>query len=148
MERFHFKILAAHPYLGPEIGPLAGGLMWDKPINKYWDRVQRIARCNMSMYYSILAYNSYAVSCLEYLCQLYSVPARLLKLEARAVAIILKIPSHALGIDGPFQLHEAGILSCRSILALNFSAMFRASQVTLRGWQSGWRLLLASCEQR
>ena len=98
--------------------------------------------------FSILAYNTYAVSCVEYLCQLFWVPARLLKLEARAVAIILRIPSFAFGVDGPLQLSEHGILSCRSILAVNFAAMFRASRITLQGWQDSWGLLQASTDSR
>jgi hypothetical protein len=109
--------------------------MWDKPIAKYWTRVLKIASAGLSAYYSILACNTYAVSCLEYLCQLFWVPKRLLKLEARAIAITLKIPYYAYGKHGPFQLKGFGILSIRSVLAINCSAMFRASKVTLKGAQ-------------
>ena len=129
---------------GPSLGPGAGDSMWDKPIAKYWGRVLKIAQCGLSAYYSILAYNTYAASCLEYLCQMLWVPERLLKLEARAIAMILKIPSYAYGKDGPFQLKEFGILSIRSILETNLAAMFRASRVTLKGWDLSWRQLLAS----
>ena len=61
------------------------------------------------MFYSILAYNTYAVTCLEYLCQIYWVPEKLLKLEARAIAIILKAPFYAFGKHGPFQLKQFGL---------------------------------------
>ena len=121
--------------------------MWDKPIDKYWERVIRISKCGLSAYYSLLAYNTYAVSCLEYLCQMYWVPPRLLKLEARAIAIILKIPYYAYGVDGPFQLKGYGIQSARSIVAMNFSAMFRASRETLKGCDSSWKLLVSSIGQ-
>ena len=139
-----FKIESSHAYLGSPIGPGAGDSMWDKPISKYWGRVRRIAACGLSAYYSILAYNTYAVSCLEYRCQLYWVPPKLLKLEARAIAWSLKIPSYAFGKDGPFKLKEFGILSIRSILAMNLAAMFRAARVTLKGWNLSWGKLLAS----
>ena len=66
--------------------------MWDKPIAKYWQRVLRIAACGLSAFFSVLAYNTYAVPCLDYLCQMYGVPPRLLKLEIRAISKILKIP--------------------------------------------------------
>ena len=65
-----FKIESSHPYLGSPIGPGAGDSMWDKPISKYWGRGLRIAACGLSAYYSILAYNTYVVSCLECWCQL------------------------------------------------------------------------------
>ena len=78
---------------------------------------------------------------------MYWVPARLLKLEARAIAMILKIPYYAYGVDGPFQLKNYGILSARSIVAMNFSAMFRASRVTLKEWESSWKLLVSSIGQ-
>ena len=65
-----FKIAAAHAYLSPLVGPEAAEISWDKAIKKYWDRVCLIAGSGSSSYYSILAYNTYAVSCLEYLCQL------------------------------------------------------------------------------
>ena len=94
-----------------------------------------MSRLGLSAYYSLLAYNTYVISCLEYLCQLYWVPDRLFKLEARALSIILKIPSFAYGINGPFQLKAYGILLARSPFCLNLSAMFRASRVTLKGWE-------------
>ena len=40
-----FKVVKAHPYLGPAIGPSAGDSMWDKPIAKYWSRILRISAC-------------------------------------------------------------------------------------------------------
>ena len=141
-----FKILPSAPYLGPAIGPAAGDDMWAKPVAKYWERVLRIANCNLSAYYAVLAYNSYAVSCLEYLCQMYWAPPSLLRLESRAIAKILKIPAYAFSVDGPFKLKEYGVLSCRSIVALNCAALFRASRTTLEGWQAGWQLLLHSCK--
>ena len=61
-------------------------------LTKYWGRVLKISRLGLSAYYSLLAYNTYAVSCLEYLRQLYWAPDRLFKLEARALSIILKTP--------------------------------------------------------
>ena len=100
----------------------------------------------LSAYYSILAYNTYAVTCLEYLCQLYWVPPELLKLEARAISKILKIPHHAYGVHGPFQLKQYGLLSFRSLLAINCAAMFRASRVTLAGWRDGWASLVHSLD--
>ena len=75
---------------------------------------------------------------------MYWVPPRLLKPEARAIAIILKIPSYAYGKDGPFKLKEFSILSIGSILAMNFAAMFRAARVALNGWNLSWGKLLAS----
>ena len=118
--------------------------MWDKPIAKYWDRVLRIAACGLSAFYSILAYNTYAVPCLEYLCQTYWVPPFLLKLEARAIAKILRIPHYAYGTDGPYQLKQIGLLSARSLLCCNLAAMFRASCVTLSGWTDTWSILVSS----
>jgi hypothetical protein len=67
----NFKIVRSHAYLGPAIGPSAGDSIWDKSIAKYWARVLSISNLGLSAYYSILAYNTCAVSCLEYLCQLY-----------------------------------------------------------------------------
>ena len=122
--------------------------MWDKPVAKYWSRVLRIAALNLPAYLAILAYTSYAISCHEYLCQMHWAPPSLLKLEARAISRILKIPSYAFGVDGPFQLKNYGILSCRSILTVNLAAMFRASRVTLDGWQCSWSLLLDSVNTR
>ena len=99
-----FSIEDSHAYLGPLIGPNAEDKMWDMPIQKYWNRVLRIAACGFSAYFSILAYNTYAVSCLEYLRQMFWIPKRLLALEARAIAIILKAPYYTFGKHGPFQL--------------------------------------------
>ena len=48
----NLKILQSHPYLGPSVGPSAGDSMWNKPIDKYWERVIRISRCGLSAYYS------------------------------------------------------------------------------------------------
>ena len=79
---------------------------------------------------------------------MYWAPPSLLKLEARAISRILKIPSYAFGVDGPFHLKKYGILSCRSILSMNMAAMFRASRVTLDGWQRSWGLLLDSLDHR
>ena len=62
-------------------------------------------------------------------------PPRLLKLEARALSIILKISHYAYGVDGPFHLKAFGVLSARSILSVNLAALFRASRVTLVGWE-------------
>ena len=126
-----FKIKAAHAYLGPSIGLHAAELAWNKPIEKYWKRVCLIANNWFSTYFSILAYNTYAVSCLEYLCQMYWIPPRLLKLEARAVAKILKSLSTPMASMAPFQLKVFDMLSIRSVLAINLAAMFRASRVTL-----------------
>ena len=69
-----FQILPAASYLGPCIGPSAGSHMWDKPIAKYWGRVIKISSLGLSAYYAILAYNTYAVTCLEYLCQVFWIP--------------------------------------------------------------------------
>ena len=66
-----FKVLRSHSYLGPSLGPGSGDSMWDKPIAEYWGRVLKITQCGLSAYYSILAYNTYAASCLEYLCQMF-----------------------------------------------------------------------------
>ena len=143
-----FKIAKAHAYLGPGIGPDANDAIWNKAIDKYWSRVLRVAGLGLSAYYSLLAYNSYCVSCLEYLMQMYSVPPQLLKLEARALSIILKIPHYAYGVDGPFHLKSYGILSARSLLAVNLAALFRASRVTLAGWEKSWRKLVRSLDSR
>lgn len=96
-----FRIRISHAYLGPAIGPGASDSMWEKPIAKYWERVLRIAACGLSAFYSVLAYNTYAGPCLDYLCQMYWVPPSLLRLETRAISKILKIPQHAFGVDGP-----------------------------------------------
>ena len=84
------------------------------------------------------------MTCLEYLCQLFWVPPELLKLEARAISKTLRIPHHAYGVHGPFQLKQFGLLSIRSLVAINCAAMFRASRVTLHGWRDGWCALLGS----
>ena len=76
-----FQVKPYADYLGPCVGPSAGSHMWDKPIAKYWDRVIEIASLGLSAYYAILAYNTYAVTCLEYLCQMFWVPPHLLNLE-------------------------------------------------------------------
>ena len=62
-----FQILGRHPYLGPDLGPEAGQELWDKAISKHWERVLRIPGLGLSTYFSILAYNTYALSCLEYI---------------------------------------------------------------------------------
>ena len=143
-----FKIAKSHAYLGPAIGPEANDDVWNRAIDKYWTRVLRVAGLGLSAYYSLLAYNAYCVSCLEYLMQMYWVPPRLLKLEARALSIILKIPHYAYGVDGPFHLKSYGILSARSLLAVNLAALFRASRVTLAGWEKSWRKLVRSLDSR
>ena len=72
---------------------------------------------------------------------MYWVPKRLLVLEARAIAKILKAPYYTFGEDGPFQLKNQGLISFRSILAINYAAMFRASRTTLKGWEASWSKL-------
>ncbi len=62
-----FKIAKSHAYLGPAIGPNADNEIWNRAIDKYWSRVLRVAGLGLSAYYSLLAYNSYCVSCLEYI---------------------------------------------------------------------------------
>ena len=75
-------------------------------------------------------------------------PKRLLALETRAIAIMLKAPYYTFGKHGPFQLKQYGLLSFRSRVVMNLSAMFRASRVTLSGWLSCWAGLLSSVDGR
>ena len=64
---------------------------------------------------------------------MFWVPKKLLQLEARALSMILKIPSYAYGVDGPFKLKALGILSARSLVSTNLAALVRSSRVTLKG---------------
>ena len=89
-----------------------------------------------------MAYNTYALTVLSYLCQFFWVPFKALRLEQRALARILRTPMHAFGLHGPFNLVFAGLKNCRSLLALNLSALFRASVVTLKGWEHLWDRLV------
>ena len=100
-----FQILGRHPYLGPDLGPEVGEELWDKAINNYWERVLRISGLGLSTNFSIMAYNTYALSCLGYLCQMFWVPKRLLQLEARALSIILKIPLMLMEWMAPLSLN-------------------------------------------
>ena len=73
----------------------------------------------------------YAVSVLSYLSQFGWVPKPILRLEQRAHAKIFHAPMYVFGASGPFELGEAGLRACKSVLCSNFAAMFRLARVTL-----------------
>ena len=97
-----FCIKEAGKYLGLWIGPGASELSWDKSLEKHWKRVATIASCGLSTAFSIMAYNTYALSILSYVSQFLWVPFEAIKLEHRALAKILHSPMYAVGTFGSF----------------------------------------------
>ena len=91
-----------------------------------------IASCGLSASWSILAYNSYAVSVLSFVSQFDWVPVFVLGLEKRALAKILHTPMHVLGKWGHALLSQVGVRSCRSVLVSGFVALVRTVVATLR----------------
>ena len=90
-------------YLGVFLGPGHVAESWDHALAKFWDRARTIAACGLSPQLAIIAYNTYALTVLGYLCQFFWVPFEALRLEQRALAMIFRIPMHALELQGSFK---------------------------------------------
>eukprot|EP00930_Biecheleria_cincta_P032461 TRINITY_DN22524_c0_g7_i1.p1 TRINITY_DN22524_c0_g7~~TRINITY_DN22524_c0_g7_i1.p1 ORF type:complete len:205 (-),score=14.40 TRINITY_DN22524_c0_g7_i1:433-1047(-) len=87
-------------------------------LPKFQTRAYALAKPNISVIASVLSYNTYAVSLLEYLAQLVVLPSDFLRVENAAVAKLLRTPYLALGTSLPFRLEEVGLRSLRSIRVL------------------------------
>jgi len=72
-------------YLGFVVGPGKGTGSWDKPLQKFKDRVGRWSRIGGGMQYAALAYNVFALSTLLYVAQLEPVPEFVIQEERRLV---------------------------------------------------------------
>ena len=61
-------------YLGFAVGPEKGDSSWDKPIQKYIDRVRTWGVVGQGLHIGIYAYNTYAASVLSFPAQLEAPP--------------------------------------------------------------------------
>ena len=126
-----FSVKGASRYLGVFLGPKSASLNWSAAGKKFLSRASAVAACQFSPNFSTFAYNVYAVSVLGYLSQFGWVPKDVLRLELRAHAKVFHAPMYVFGRTGPFELGDAGLRVCRSVLCTNLAAMFRMARVTL-----------------
>jgi len=68
-------------YLGFVIGPGKGTHSWQKPLDKFKDRVARWSKIGAGMQFAAVAYNTFALSTLLYVAQLEVVPDFVLQEE-------------------------------------------------------------------
>ena len=68
-------------YLGFFTGPGKGDKSWDKPIDKYVKAAQQWCEQALGLQYTTVAYNTFAMSILSFVCQLERPPTHLLNTE-------------------------------------------------------------------
>ena len=90
---------------------------------------------NTSSIVSIHAYNVYAASTLSCLAQVTVLPRYLLKAEPAIAASFLKMPYHAIPQNALSSLKQVGLTNLVSVEAMNWSALTRATNITLNKWQ-------------
>ena len=94
-------------YLGFYTGPGKGEKSWDKPMLKFMQAAAQWCKQALGLQYTALAYNTFAISVLSFVCQLERPPARLLDKEK---AVLRKV------VIGPGELaSKSSLLLARCV---------------------------------
>ena len=71
-----FQVVGAGTYLGFGVGPLAGDIMWEKPVQKWTTRTIALSSAKVAPSLGVAQYNSRSVTTLGYIAQIYPPPGR------------------------------------------------------------------------
>ena len=128
-------------YLGFYLGPDASSKSWDVPSKKWIERVHTIKGFGAGMLNSVLQYNSVAISCLGFVCQLEVIPHEILKKENQLLQCIVGGPYQAISHAALVNLCSFGLpVSFRSLAALGAAARYRTAICTAGHWRDAHKL--------
>ena len=117
-------------YLGFFTGRGKGEKSWDKPMLKYGEAAEQWCKQALGLQYAALAYNTFAMSVLSFVCQLERPPARLLDKEKAVLRKVVvgpgewAIPSDLWFLKENFS--QARSFRCVEILA--FASQVRVAK--------------------
>jgi len=100
------KIQASAKYLGMFLGPEAGAVQWDKPIEKFKGRVAEINFNSGPISFAIRQFNCKAVSVLGYKAQMVPPPNKIIRIELSAILTALKLAGNSMNADCAYDLKD------------------------------------------
>jgi hypothetical protein len=127
----HMKIQGSAKYLGMHLGPEAGAVQWDKPIEKFNGRVSEINSTSGPISFAIRQFNCKAVPVLGYKAQMVSPPTKIIRTELSAILTALKLAGNSMTADCAYDLQDwLGLDPIRPSLYM-VASMLRAAFKTL-----------------
>jgi hypothetical protein len=131
----HFKIQAHGKYLGIVMGPQAKDAQWRKPISEYCSRAKAIGSVHAPISVSTYLYNTSAVSVLQYVAQVCSIPETLRRAERVAIHKIWHFATNALTMQSFLNLHTWGAPKIRSVMSEMYATQLRTAWRFKDVWQ-------------
>ena len=127
------RVEDASMYLGFYIGPGKGTRSWDKPLQKYSQRVSLWSAQGTGLQYSALTYNIFAMSVLSFVSQLESPPEAAYQLEEQELKGAAKGPHRWVTPADLWHLSEL-YGQAQSFQSLRIMAW--ASKVRVAAWEN------------
>ena len=143
----HFKIASSAVYLGFALGPSSDATQLIKVEAKWIHRCLAMYAAQMALAPSVIAYNTYALTVWSYKAQLLHLPNHVFGTEKRMLHKLARLPWHAYGIDGLFNLSHLGLPGFKSLRALNIATLARTANKTLVSWLPLYLDLAESAEK-
>ena len=128
-----FHITNVGKYLGIHMGPLAGSVQWEAPLEKFKARIHDIKRDAPPLAMVGPLFASRAASVLGYVGQLVLPPKYFTTAELWAAHKVLGMPL-ALDTEAIFSLHLFGSVKLLRMSNYLKAAMLRAASKTIRGY--------------
>ena len=137
----------AGKYLGFWLGPQAGRLLWNAPLKKFNERVDRIYTSVAAISISPYTYNVKAIPVVSYIAQLAPPPTDIRKIELLAIHRITHCARNALTFGDFLSLRHAGGPELRFLSISMFSALYRSARKTVLCWPDWCSQLKAAAQE-
>ena len=83
------SIQGSGKYLGFHIGPLAGSMSWEAPLQKYLKAAKDWGALGLGLHLSTLAYGIYILPVLSFVAQLSNPPDKAWEIERKALSLMV-----------------------------------------------------------